>query len=166
MSIDFDKLFNPRKEQIKTDTTEIDEILEQEEILYIISKNIILYRKEHKLTQKQLAEELNVNQTMISKLESGKYNPTFKQIYRITRILTKSSEMFKNILQEIINNLNKFNSIQFTVITNDKYKMNLEKLYVNKNNEEKIVYFPNMYTNNNRGEEYYGQYKSENSIVG
>ena len=46
MSIDFDKLFNPRKEQIKTDTTEIDEILEQEEILYIISKNIILYRKD------------------------------------------------------------------------------------------------------------------------
>ena len=105
MSIDFDKLFNPRKEQIKTETTEIDEILEQEEILYIISKNIILYRKEHKLTQKQLAEELNVNQTMISKLESGKYNPTFKQIYKITRNLTKSSEMFKNILQEIIDNV-------------------------------------------------------------
>lgn len=166
MSIDFNKLFNPRKEQIKTDTSEIDEILEQEEILYTISKNIILYRKEHNLTQKQLAEELNVNQTMISKLESGKYNPTFKQIYKITRILTKSTEMFKSILQEIINSLNKFNSIQFTTIANDKYKMKLEKLYVNKVDEEKIVYFPNMYMNNNKGEEYYEQYKSKNSIVG
>ena len=65
----------------------------------------IEYRKESNTTQTELAEKIGVNQTMISKIESGKYNPTFKQIYKISRRLTNSNEMFKNILKEILKNL-------------------------------------------------------------
>lgn len=110
-TIDINKLYNPKNDLKEKSNTKIDEILEQEEILYVISKKIILYRKSKKLTQRQLAKKLEVNQTMISKLESGKYNPTFKQIYRITRKLTNSSDLYREILQEIIEKLNKYNSI-------------------------------------------------------
>ena len=42
---------------------------------------------------------------MISKIESGKYNPSFKEIYRISRRATNSTEIFKTILKEILENL-------------------------------------------------------------
>ncbi len=105
MAIDYKKLFNPDDFNISEDMSEIDEILEFEEILFTISKAIINYRKENHLTQKEFAEKLKVNQTMISKLESGDYNPTFKTIYNISRKLENSSKMFIDILDEIKINL-------------------------------------------------------------
>lgn len=105
MAIDYKKLFNPDDFNISEDMSEIDEILEFEEILFSISKAIINYRKENHLTQKEFAEKLKVNQTMISKLESGDYNPTFKTIYNISRKLENSSKMFIDILDEIKINL-------------------------------------------------------------
>ena len=105
MAIDYKKLFNPDDFNISEDMSEIDEILEFEEILFTISKAIIYFRKENHLTQKEFAEKLKVNQTMISKLESGDYNPTFKTIYNISRKLENSSKMFIDILDEIKINL-------------------------------------------------------------
>lgn len=107
MSIKYDKLFNPDNIQTTEDMLEIDAILEFEEILYAISEKIINYRKENNLTQKELADILNVNQTMISKLESGRYNPTFKVIYNISKKLQNSSDMFIDILDNIKTKLNK-----------------------------------------------------------
>lgn len=107
MSIKHDKLFNPDNIQITEDMSEIDTILEFEEILFAISEKIINYRKENNLTQKELADILNVNQTMISKLESGRYNPTFKVIYNISRKLQSSSNMFIDILDNIKTKLSK-----------------------------------------------------------
>ena len=98
MEIDYKKLFNPDDFDISEDMSEIDGILEFEEVLFTISKAIINYRKENHLTQKELAKKLKVNQTMISKLESGDYNPTFKTIYNISRKLKNSSKMFIDIL--------------------------------------------------------------------
>ena len=86
-------------------SNEVKEILEINEIFFSISKVIIEYRKENNITQTELAEKIGVNQTMISKIESGKYNPTFKQIYKISRRLTNSNELFKNILKGILKNL-------------------------------------------------------------
>ena len=43
MSIDFNKLYNPDKEKITSDTSEIDEILELNEIYYVISKGVGRY---------------------------------------------------------------------------------------------------------------------------
>lgn len=98
MSINYDKLFNSK---IIEDMTDVDSILEYEDILFAISEKIITYRKENNLTQKDLAKILEVNQTMISKLESGRYNPTFKVIYNISRKLENSCNMFIDILDNI-----------------------------------------------------------------
>lgn len=107
MSINKEKLFDANSFEIKEDVSEIDEILEYEQILLSISKSITKYRKEKNLTQKQLAEKLNENQVMISKLERGNYNPTIKLLYDLSRKLTGSSELFIGVLKDIISNLNK-----------------------------------------------------------
>lgn len=99
------------------------------------------YRKENKLTQKEFANKINVNQTMVSKIESGKYNPTFKQIYKISRKLTNSTEMFKEILKEIIKDIEKAEyatKVKVTTKMENGYKV----------------------------EEYNGEYQSKYTIVG
>lgn len=145
MSIDFNKLFDPDKEKINSDVSEIDEILELNEIYYIISKKIIEYRKENNLTQKELAKKINVNQTMISKLESGNYNPTFKQIHKISRKLTNSANMFKMILREIIQSLDNINNVEFTTKIENKYEMNISDVYSRMSKKNKVLYFKEYY---------------------
>lgn len=107
MSFNHNKIFNPNEVEIKDDVSEIYSIIEFEEVLLAISEIIISYRKEHSLTQKELAEILNVNQSMVSKLESGEYNPTFKDIYNISLKLVKSPDMFIEIFSNIINKITK-----------------------------------------------------------
>ncbi|CEQ04121.1 MerR family transcriptional regulator [[Clostridium] sordellii] len=45
------------------------------------------YRKMKKITQKELAEKLNVSQGYISKLEKGHGNPTLEQIIHLADAL-------------------------------------------------------------------------------
>ncbi|MEA4846423.1 MAG: helix-turn-helix transcriptional regulator [Clostridiaceae bacterium] len=66
---------------------ETKESFELYDILYYISMQIFDYRMNRGLTQKQLAEKLNVKQSMISKLESGEYNPTIEQLWRVSKKL-------------------------------------------------------------------------------
>lgn len=69
-----------------TDDEPIDEF-ELDDILVAISLRIINYRIDNKLTQKQLAVKLNISQSMVSKLESGEYNPTIEQLWKISKAL-------------------------------------------------------------------------------
>ena len=127
MKIDYDDLINFDEMEINEDTSEIDEIIEYEEILFEISKCLKKYRKENNLTQKELADMLEVNQAMISKLESGSYNPTFKQLHNISRKLTNSSHLLVNILENIVNNLNQMYETEYKVtIKNEKYNKSTE----------------------------------------
>lgn len=64
-----------------------DSIFELDDILYDISINLFDYRINNGLKQKDLAEKLGVTQTMISKLESGMYNPTVEQLFKIAKKL-------------------------------------------------------------------------------
>ncbi|MEQ2130139.1 helix-turn-helix transcriptional regulator [Caldanaerobacter subterraneus KAk] len=48
---------------------------------------IFEFRIKNNLTQKQLAEKLGITQSMVSKLESGQYNPTVEQLWRISKKL-------------------------------------------------------------------------------
>jgi len=57
------------------------------EIYYKISMAIFNYRLKHNLSQTKLAKELGVTQTMVSKLESGDYNYTIEQLWKIANKL-------------------------------------------------------------------------------
>ena len=154
MSIDLNKLFNAKEIEIEENVSNIDDVLEYEQILLSISKTIIEYRKKNNLTQKDLAKILNNNQVMISKLERGNYNPTIKLLYKISRKLTDSSDLLVDMLKDIITNLYKSKSIQYTIQFKkyETYKYNTEK---KKNN---ITYLVNEYSNkDNYGGMVYGE---------
>ena len=137
MSINYNKLFNPNLVEIKEDVSEVDSIMELEEVLFAISEIIINYRKKNNLTQKDLAEKLNKNQTMISKLESGDYNPTFKQIYNISRKLTNSSEMFIEILRNIEAKINNISTHKYTMeIKPEEY---IKDYFFTKNKNNNVI---------------------------
>lgn len=126
MKINYDELVNFDNIEFEGDTSQIDEILEYEDILFEISKALIEYRKENKLTQKQLAKVLNVNQVMISKLESGNYNPTFKQIHKISRKLTNSVDFFVKVLNAILDNMKQRYYVSYDIkISEDMSKDNI-----------------------------------------
>lgn len=55
------------------------------DIYYKISTAIFNYRIRHKLSQKKLAAKLGVTQAMVSKLESGDYNYTIEQLWKISQ---------------------------------------------------------------------------------
>lgn len=156
-----DNLFDANKINIKEDVSNIDEVLEYEQILLSISKAIIEYRKENKLTQNQLAEILGVNQVMISKLERGNYNPTIKLLYDISRQLTQSSNLFIDILRDIITNLYKSKNIKYTM----QYKIYETYRYVNKKNDN-ITYITNKYfdKDNKNGGIFYERTKCTSQI--
>lgn len=58
---------------------------ELDDILYDISMRIFNYRTENNLSQKELANKLEVTQAMVSKLESGQYNPSIEQLWKISK---------------------------------------------------------------------------------
>lgn len=64
---------------------EAKERFELDDILYDISMRIFNYRTENKLSQKDLANKLEVTQAMVSKLESGQYNPSIEQLWKISK---------------------------------------------------------------------------------
>lgn len=157
MKIDIEKLFDANDIEIKEDVSNIDEVLEYEQVLLSISESIIKYRKENNLTQKDLAKILGNNQVMVSKLERGNYNPTIKLLYSISRKLTKSSDMFINLLKDIITNLYKSKNIGYTIQFKkyETYKFNTN------NNKDNITYLVNDYNNeDNYGGMVYGEISS------
>lgn len=157
-----DDLFDAYKYEIKEDVSNIDSVLEYEQILLCISRTIVRYREERGLTQKDLAKILDVNQAMISKLERGNYNPTIKLLYTISRKLTESSDLFINMLKDTITNLYKSKNIgykiQFQKYETYKYNVNTEK----KNN---VTYLVNEYNNKNYGGMIYGEIRSTSQFA-
>ncbi len=72
------------------------------DIYYKISTSIFKYRLNHNLSQKKLAEKLGVTQAMVSKLESGDYNYTIEQLWKISSKLGLQFDViFKEANDEI-----------------------------------------------------------------
>ena len=59
--------------------------LDVSEMLVDIACEFIKYRASHNMTQGELAEKLDITQAMVSKLESGDYNPTVRMLYEIAQ---------------------------------------------------------------------------------
>jgi putative transcriptional regulator len=49
-------------------------------------------REKHKLTQEQLADKVDVTRQTILFLEKGKYNPSLRLAYKISRVLKSHIE--------------------------------------------------------------------------
>jgi DNA-binding XRE family transcriptional regulator len=72
------------------------------DIYYKVSTAIFMYRTKHKLSQKKLAEKLGVTQVMVSKLESGDYNYTLEQLWKVSSKLgLKFDVIFEEVKEEI-----------------------------------------------------------------
>ena len=108
------KLFDPSVITITEDTSHIDTILEYGLIQHGIAQTLVEYRLENKLTQSEFAERLGVTQAMISKLEDGNYNPTLKQLHKISRKLTKSTQFLIDMLTNILTILHRDNNVDYT----------------------------------------------------
>ena len=57
-------------------------------LLVDIASEFINYRAEHHLSQKDLAEKLHVSQSMVSKLESGGYDPSVRFLAEVAQKLS------------------------------------------------------------------------------
>lgn len=163
MKLKENNLFDANSIEIKSDVSNIDSVLEYEQILLSISKSISKYRKDNNLTQTQLAKLLNVNQVMISKLERGTYNPTFKILHNISRTLTKSSDLLIDTLKDIITNLYKSKNIGYTIqFTKHETYTAYNTSSGRKNN---ITYLVNSYNNkNDYGGMFYGEISSTSRL--
>lgn len=71
----------------KLDGEEGNEKDELYDIYYQISTAIFKYRLKHVLSQTKLADKLGVTQAMVSKLESGDYNYTIEQLWKVSQKL-------------------------------------------------------------------------------
>lgn len=132
------------QEVVKKQNDEIDFILEQGEILYTISESFIKYRKENNnMTQKELANRLSINQSMIAKLESGNYNPTFKLIHKLTTQLVKSSDMFVKILENMIQNIKKVTNIDYKISIAEDNEYENYYTSVRENKKDNVIYLIN-----------------------
>ena len=80
---------------------DIDEETKQEfelsDILVDIACKIINYRLDNNITQKELADRLNITQAMVSKLESGEYNPSIEFLFKVS---SKLGWKFQLIIEE------------------------------------------------------------------
>lgn len=82
--MDYKKLIDPLS-WINDVSMKTKESFELDDILYDISVKLIEYRYENNLKQKDLARILEVSQAMVSKLESGEYNPTVELLWKISK---------------------------------------------------------------------------------
>ena len=57
-----------------------------------MKNNIKQLRNEMKISQKDLAESLNVSRQTINAIETGKFNPSLTLTIKITRFFNKSLE--------------------------------------------------------------------------
>lgn len=70
------------------ENSEFKKEMEIETLLVDIACEFIRYRDNNGLTQKDLADKLEITQAMVSKLESGDYNPTVKLLFEIAQKLS------------------------------------------------------------------------------
>jgi predicted transcriptional regulator len=72
---------------------EVQKELKMNEAEYKIIEEIIMARKEKKLTQKDLAELIGTKQSNISRFESGNYNPSLEFLNKIVQAVGKELEV-------------------------------------------------------------------------
>lgn len=80
------------KANLLTDPETRKEVKELE-LEYALIRQIIKARIEQKITQKELAQRVGTQQSNISRLESGEYNPSLKFLKKVAESLGKELEI-------------------------------------------------------------------------
>ena len=80
------------KENLENDP-EFKEIWEKNIQKRELVKTIIALRIKEHLTQEDLAEKMGTRQSAISRLESGKYNPSVDFLFRMAKALNRKVEI-------------------------------------------------------------------------
>jgi len=83
-----DKMMVDAYDFFVNESDEFKKQMQIEELLVDIACEFINYRARHDMTQKDLAKKLEMTQAMVSKLESGEYNPTVKMLFEIAQKLS------------------------------------------------------------------------------
>jgi len=81
---------------LKNELFESEEVKEEYEklnVMYEIKKQIIRYRIENDLTQKELADRIGTKQSAISRLENDDYNPSVEFLDKVAHALGKKLEI-------------------------------------------------------------------------
>ncbi|WP_406787297.1 helix-turn-helix domain-containing protein [Clostridium neuense] len=81
---------------------EAKERFELDDILCKIAMMIFSYRISHNLSEKELADKLQTNQEIVSKLESGEFVPNIEQLWVISKKLNiKFNVLFEDNEEKI-----------------------------------------------------------------
>ena len=131
MKIDDSKLFDISKIKYNKDI-EFDRMLVYATIQAEIAKELVSYRKNNNLTQIELAKRVNVNQSMIAKLERGDYNPSIKFLFDLSLKLDDNYDFFIKVISKIKKIIVKENISRFSY--DDNYE--ISKLKVSEKKEE------------------------------
>ncbi|TDO68926.1 DNA-binding XRE family transcriptional regulator [Halanaerobium saccharolyticum] len=75
------------------ESKEVKEEYEKLNVMYEIKKQIIRYRIENDLTQKELADKIGTKQSAISRLENDDYNPSVEFLDKVAHALGKKLEI-------------------------------------------------------------------------
>jgi len=81
---------------LKSELFESEEVKEEYDklnVMYEIKKQIIRYRIENNLTQKELADRIGTKQSAISRLENDDYNPSVEFLDKVAHALGKKLEI-------------------------------------------------------------------------
>lgn len=57
-----------------------------------MKNNLKAFRKQHKLTQQELAQQLKVSRQTVNSIETGKYDPSLSLAFKIARLMSSSIE--------------------------------------------------------------------------
>ena len=147
MKYNFKSIEPTQKESLEHVDKKFQSELDYIEILYIISTNIENYRKKYNMSQKQLAEKLEITQEMVSKLESGKSNISVKKMVEIwNKLSNKEYDFASKLLNQIsIKSKENYNRTYcnnyyytFTVYTNNTEDISTQKQKVVYNKQYKM----------------------------
>jgi len=84
--------WNKARTELIKDKAVVEELVKNE-AEYQLVREIISSRIDKNLTQGQLAEMIGTKQTNISRLESGRYNPSMKMLKKIADAMGKKLEI-------------------------------------------------------------------------
>jgi len=75
------------------ESEDVKEEYDKLNVIYEIKKQIIRYRIENDLTQKELADKIGTKQSAISRLENDDYNPSVEFLDKVAKALDKKLEI-------------------------------------------------------------------------